>query len=329
MVREGVNNPLARAGVIVPLKNMRPLDRCPGCDECDFQPTPFIEDGTDGLPRFTCPVDGRTHPVSWDCIGDWALDGNRLAELISETMDCETAAPTIGGRLWNLGVTKMPLDKVAARHICVVTVLRGENDPILKECPQGTRHILLVGRLEGDITDEQFRRRVFTFDRVLRFQPDGKLEINREEMEGQLAEKLSEPENEDNKPLCSAAKKIANYCAKSTFGLLVIEDYHDLEKAMTELSKITGKAGEIGVSKGSIAKYLNIMGKNNKPNPCAQFWYDRMTNPKEFEHFRNAAKAHPVGNGPIDAEKLYPIYQKLIYQSMAKDVGGKFGRLGH
>lgn len=319
MIPDGAANPLAKAGVIVKRDTLRPLDRCPNCDECEEQPIPYIEDGT---PRFTCPMDGRSIPLSWDYIGDWELDGNRLAELISETMDCETAAPTTSGRLWNLGVTRLPLDKVAARQICVVTVLRGENDPILKECPQGTRHILLVGRLDGVIADEQLKRRVFTFGRVLRFQMDGKLEIIREEIEGQLAEKL--PEHvEENKPLTPAAKKIANYCALNAFELLKHTDFNDLQTAMNQLAKISGKYKEIGVSKGSIAQILNLKGKNRNPDPCAQFWYHCMTCAQEYEHFRYAAKQHPVVRSMIDAEKLFPIYQKLIIASMQLQVRAK------
>lgn len=312
MIPDGAANPLAKAGVIVKRNTLRPLDRCPNCDECEEQPTPYIEDD---VPRFTCPMDGRSIPLSWDYIGDWELDGNRLAELISEAMDCETAEPTTSGRLWNLGVTRLPLDKVAARQICVVTVLRGENDPILKECPQGTRHILLVGRLEGEIADEQLKRRVFTFDRILRFQPDGKLEIIREEIEGQLAEKLPETDNKA-KPLTPAVKKIANYCALNAFELLIINGYNDLETAMNRLAKVSGKYKEIGVSKGAIAQILNLKGKNPNPDPCAQFWYHCMTCAQEYEHFRYAAKRYPVVRGQIDAQKLYPVYHKLLIESM-------------
>ena len=312
MIPDGAANPLAKAGVIVKRDTLRPLDRCPKCNECDEQPTPYLEDG---VPRFTCPVDGRSIPLSWDYIGDWELDGNRLAELISEAMDCETAEPTTSGRLWKLGVTRLPLDKVAARQICVVTVLYGETDPILKECPQGTRHLLFVGRLEGDIADVQLKRRVFTLDRILRFQKDGKLEIIREEIEGQLAEKLPATDNTAT-PLTSAVKKIANYCAKQCFELLVIKDYKDLETAMNRLAKITGRSEEIGVSKGAISENLNLKGKNPKPDPCAQFWYHCMTCVQEYEHFRYAAERHPVGNGPIDAQKLYPIYNNLRIASM-------------
>ena len=215
----------------------------------------------------------------------------------------------------NARVTGLPLDKVAARQICVVTVLRGENDPILKECPQGTRHILLVGRLEGEIADEQLKRRVFTFDRILRFQPDGKLEIIREEIEGQLAEKLPETDNKA-KPLTPAVKKIANYCALNAFELLIINDYNDLETAMNRLAKVSGKYKEIGVSKGAIAQILNLKGKNPNPDPCAQFWYHCMTCAQEYEHFRYAAKRYPVVRGQIDAQKLYPVYHKLLIESM-------------
>lgn len=320
MIPDGAANPLAKAGVIVKRDTLRPLDRCPNCDECEEQPTPYIEDH---VPRFTCPMDGRSIPLSWDYIGDWELDGNRLAKLISEAMDCETAEPTTSGRLWNLGVTRLPLDKVAARQICVVTVLSGETDPILKECPSGTRYLLFVGRLEGDIADVQLKRRVFTFDRILRFQPDGTLEIIREEIEGQLAEKLPESDNTAT-PLTPAVRKIANYCAQQCFELLVIDDFHELEEAMNQLAKITGRIEEIGVSKGSISKILNLKGKNPKPDPCAQFWHHCMTCAQEYEHFRYAAERYPVVRSQIDAQKLYPVYHKLLIESMHRQLKAKY-----
>ena len=86
--------------------------------------------------------------------------------------------------------------------------------------------------------------------------------------------------------------------------------------AANPLAKVSGKYKEIGVSKGAIAQILNLKGKNPNPDPCAQFWYHCMTCAQEYEHFRYAAKRYPVVRGQIDAQKLYPVYHKLLIESM-------------
>ena len=92
---------------------------------------------------------------------------------------------------------------------------------------------------------------------------------------------------------------------------------------MNLLAKITGRHKEIGVSRGSIPKILNLKGKNPKPDPCAQFWYHCMTHAQEYEHFRYAAKRYPVVRGQIDAQKLYPVYNNLRIESMHRQLKAK------
>ena len=88
--------------------------------------------------------------------------------------------------MWRLGHSR--ISETQGREIVVKTRFAESDVESVPKQLGNQSAILLVGSLECEVADDQFRRRIFTFDQVVRFADDGVVSFVLDEFVNRFAE---------------------------------------------------------------------------------------------------------------------------------------------
>lgn len=280
LLHAAAEHPLVRSGLLRHLGNLRPLDRCPGCNDCDFAPIPYyLDDGR--TVEAMCPTHCRVIKLTrWQC-GDVEFDEPKFVALLSAALECETPRTEKGGQIVSLGLCARPIGNHRRKIL-----FQRRYDPA--SLPTDDKSFLLIvgSAAEFTIADEQLARRVFRLSDILRIDERGTFEVLFDVLTSRFEDSSLPKPKSLNRP---AADKVADFYKDKFFLLFEMRngdndfDYERILEAMKPFAKHTSQAivDEIGVRAGTISKVLS--NKDKASDPCAHFWYSATTNWNVFD----------------------------------------------
>ena len=275
----GSQNPLVISRVLVPSDRAADFVDCPDCPDCsgDEMPRFYYESGK---LKFTCPKESKVKDLPADWIRIWRYDGDRMASLIAEALECETLQPRCHNGIWDLGVMK---DGVGnnRRPVLVTTQILSVGDAAVRKIMRNGA--LLFAALKDCELPADIEKRVFSFEEVVRFNHDGSIEILRDE----LALRYETVGRKRGKtPSEQAIAKYLFGIAKSMLSL----PWGDRPKVKLTLKAI---AKASGCSTGTASKILHVkeLSKGCKidSDNHAQIYFLICNNDVAFEKFKGIA----------------------------------------
>lgn len=317
----GRNSPLVRSGVLVYGELLSYIE-CK-CSDCDFLPTPFIRN--EGAPNpqwaITCEMSGETIDVDEDEVHDWRYNADKFAAIVSDRLECE-GVEKINDNLWRLGHSRIP--ETEGREIVIATRFRESDTESIDEYIDGQGFILLVGSMECDVQDDQFRRRIYTFDQVVRFQADGTMEFVLDEFTNRLEERVGARKRKHRTDSLQREHKIAEYLKNRFFQILAIDDYSATLKALDEMRNVSKIGKNLRIPKNSMSRYLAAKWSPGDAETIAQFWYNVVTRLDFFESFSVVVKRLNRSVCKLSAEELYnKFYRLFLAEQLIKQKEGE------
>ena len=277
----GRNNPLVKSGVLV-CGEMLTYIECK-CSDCDHLPKPYIRNEGEDVPRwaYTCQMTGETIDVDEDYVHDWRYDADRFAAIVCERLECENVQK-VNNNTWSLGYSQIP--ETQGRAIVIMTRFRKCEAESISKLVDGQSFLLLVGSKEYEVEDDQFRRRIFTFDQVIRFREDGTMDFVLAEIENRLRERVNAKERKERTDKVLTEKRIAEFLKSRFFSIIRIQTWKEREKIIKELNNVSaiGEALVPKIKKSTMNGYLKPKLKPKVNDSCPQFWFNVVRNPDYF-----------------------------------------------
>lgn len=313
---EGRNSPLVRSGVLVYGELLTYIE-C-NCSDCDFLPTPFIRN--EGAPNpqwaITCEMSGETIDVDEDEVHDWRYDADKLAAIVSDRLECE-GVEKINDNLWRLGHSR--ISETEGREIVIATRFRKSDAESIGDYIDGQGFILLVGSMECDVQDDQFRRRIYTFDQVVRFQADGTMDFVLDEFTNRLEERVISRKRRERSDAWKKKEKIAKHLMAKFIQILHLPIW-DSKNEVIRNTSVASIGKELEIPKSTMSRYLNAKWKiGDEESPC-QFWFNVVTNDVCFNVFSQVVKTQRYS---IESSDPFEVYGSLYRIYLAKMTGAK------
>lgn len=318
---QGRYNPLVKAGVLIWGGVLDEID-C-DCPDCDCMPTPYIRDETAEIPQwaYTCEVSGEVVNVDLDRISYWEYDPDRFAEIVNERLECEGVRKIGDGKIWRLGHSSIA--EAQGREIVVMTRFGEEDVEAVPKLMQNQNFLLLVGSLECEVPEDQFRRRIFTFDQLVRFADDGVVSFVLDEFTNRLAETVAPKKRGKREPTAVREKDIMRVLKDRFFEILRIPEWDDREKALRQTTVANVIAKPLGIPANTLTRYVKPKWKLGEPATVVQFWFNVVKNPTCFLVFAKIVEEQKFSSELYSAEELYDKLSQLYFAKMAQQINGK------
>ena len=303
-------SPLIKAGVLRCFRQAKQY-ACPSCDfECpgvvDYFERNQDDDHRPALAAH-CLRDGHLIEIDPIKLSIWQYDPKQMAELISKALGCEKAERSPSGEFYDLGLSQYRFGKFS-RQICVAKLVDDRFFQRLnRELPNNESYLLLVGKLTCPVDDQQLKRRIFTFDEILRFQPDGRLKIAFDVISSQMEEGASlKKVTRKRADLTATEEKIAEYLLEITDLMLRTKDETGMRQIRKECLAFEVIGEKVGVNKSKISE--NYLGKeclrqdSLKPH---RLLYKLLKNPDLFYIVRDFAKSQNCCLSKMSVQKVF------------------------
>ena len=316
---KGFHDPLVASGVLAWCGVLDEID-C-DCQDCDFMPKPYIRDESAEVQQwaYTCEMTGEVINVDLDRISYWEYDADRFAEIVNERLECEGVTKVGDGDMWRLGHSR--ISETQGREIVVKTRFKESDVESVPKLLGNQNSILLVGSLECEVADDQFRRRIFTFDQVVRFADDGEVSFVLDEFLNRFAETVVPKQRGKRADTLAREKEIAEYLKRRFFEIMRIKEWSERDNAIRESKNISavGKALKPTIAKSTMSRYLNVDWKMGDSETIPQFWFNVVTMADYFDVFSKLVESKPY---PMESYDAFTLYGKL-YKEFAVLVQSK------
>lgn len=308
---EGRNSPLVKSGVLVH-GGLLPYVDCK-CNDCDSTPKPFIRNEGDPNPQwaFTCVMSGETVNIDEDLVHDWRYDADKFAEIVCERLECE-GVQKIKDNLWRLGHSQIL--ETEGREIVIATRFRKSEAESIHDYIDGQAFILLVGSMEFDVQDDQFKRRIYTFDQVVRFRADGTMDFVLNEFVNRFEERVISKKRGERTDVLKRREKIAKHLMSRFVQILHLKVW-DSKNEVIKSTTVASIAKELKIPKNSMGRYISTKWKiGDEESPC-QFWFNVITNDVCFNVFSQVVKER---NYSIESSDPFKVHSSLYNLFLAK-----------
>ena len=311
----GSQNPLVISRVLVPSDRAADFVDCPDCPDCsgDEMPRFYYESGK---LKFTCPKESKVKDLPADWIRIWRYDGDRMASLIAEALECETLQPRCHNGIWDLGVMK---DGVGnnRRQVLVTTQILSVGDAAVRKIMRNGA--LLFAALKDCELPADIEKRVFSFEEVVRFNHDGSIEILRDE----LALRYETVGRKRGKTPSEQA------IAKYLFGIAKDMLRMSYEARLRVKIKVGVTAKASGCSTGTASKILCVeqLKKRHKIDldNYAQIYYVICTDPDAFRKFKDIVGSY---HRALDDRDIWSVAEKFAAECKKLYAANKCGKNG-
>ncbi len=319
----GSKNPLVLSGVLIWGERLHTID-CDDCHDCDFMPTPYVRDETAEKPQwaYTCELTGEVIDVDAERVFSLVYDPDRFAAIVCERLECEGVEKIGDGKVWRLGHSDIA--ETQEREIVIMTRCGKADLESLPKLLQNQNFLLLVGSLECDLTqfDDQYRRRIYTFDQVVRFADDGTVSFVLDEFTNRLSESVVPKKRGKRADTLARERKIAEYLKDRFFSIMSLPTWEEREKAIRETKNVAEIGRELNIPKNTMIRYLNAKWHWGDDESCAQFWFNVVTVYDYFFIFAKIVEEKPFSAGQ-DAQTLYGNFYRLYLAEMARHKSAK------
>lgn len=312
---EGRNSPLVKSGVLVH-GGLLPYVDCK-CNDCDSTPKPFIRNEGDPNPQwaFTCVLSGETVNIDEDLVHDWRYDADRFAEIVCERLECE-CVQKIKDNLWRLGHSQIP--ETEGREIVITTRFRKSEAESIHDYIDGQAFILLVGSMECDVQDDQFRRRIYTFDQVVRFRADGTMDFVLNEFVNRFEERVVRKRRRQRSEASDRTRDIMRVLKDRFFQILPLDDYKAIQDALNNFRNVSVIAKSLRIPKSSMSRYIHPKWTIGQPESVIQFWYNVTTREDYFYPFASIVKSRQREMQSLSPEELHAELYRLFIAEKTK-----------
>lgn len=286
-------------------------------------PKPYIRDESAEVQQwaYTCEMTGEVINVDLDRISYWEYDADRFAGIVNERLECEGVTKVGDGDMWRLGHSR--ISETQGREIVVKTRFAESDVESVPKLLGNKSAILLVGSLECEVADDQFNRRIFTFDQVVRFADDGVVSFVLDEFVNRFAETVAPKKRGKREPTAVREKEIMRVLKNRFFEILRIPNGKDREKALGETTVANTIAKPLGIPASSLTRYVNPKWKLGDPTTRVQFWFNVVKNPICFEVFAKIVTEKKYSAEQFSAEVLYDKLSQLYFAKMAEKLMSK------
>lgn len=285
-------------------------------------PTPYIRDESAAVQQwaYTCEMTGEVINVETDRVCYWEYAPDRFAEIVCERLECEGVEKCGDGRVWRLGHSDIP--ELQGREVVIATRFMEPDIEAIPKVLQNQNFLLIVGSLECDVTDDQFRRRIFTFDQVVRFADDGVVTFVLDEFENRLSESVVPKKRGKRADTIERERKISKYLKDRFFSILSIPKWEDRQTAIAATQNVAEIGRALKIPKNTMIRYLNAKWHWGDDESPLQFWYNVVTVYDCFFVFANIVEGKQYSAGQ-DAETLYGNLYRLYLAEMVKHMKAK------
>lgn len=170
----GVFRPVGTASDVIPCD----------CEEGDLEEVFFH----DGETYIQCRRSGRLIPIEAEMRFDWRLDGETLARLLADALDCRDCAPAplLASRLWKLQPLKHYLGGINRDMYFAPNMAWNMEEVYYEALPRGSTQAVLLHGSSGFIQDGRFPRdRCFCIGDFFGLDA-GRLVVDRAGLDGRL-----------------------------------------------------------------------------------------------------------------------------------------------
>lgn len=317
----GFQHPLVLSEVLVctgAISEYECTEDCEGCTGfCGVQPI-TREDGSVAY-AWSCHR-GGLNELSNDDSAVWGYDADRFAEIVNERLECEGVTKVGDGDMWRLGHSR--ISETQGREIVVKTRFKESDVESVPKLLGNQNAILLVGSLECEVADDQFRRRIFTFDQVVRFEDDGVVSFVLDEFVNRFAETVVPKKRGKRVDALARDKEIAEYLKRRFFEIMRIREWADREKAIGKSKNVSaiGNALKPKIAKSTMTRYLEPKWKIGDPETIPQFWYNVVSKVDYFVVFSKLVESKPY---PVESYDAFTLYGMLYKEFVALMIQAK------
>lgn len=308
---EGSKSPLVKSGVLV-YGELLTYVECK-CDGCQSLPTPFVRNEGEPNPRwaYTCEMSGETIDIDEDWVHDWRYNPDKFAEIVCDRLECEVVQK-VNDNLWRLGHSRIP--ETEEREIVIATRFRESDAESISDSVDGQGFILLVGSKEYDVQDDQFKRRIYTFDQVVRFREDGTMDFVLNEFVNRLKDRVIQNKRGERGDVSKRKEKIARLLMSRFVQILHLKVW-DSKNEVIKGTTVASIARELDIPKNSMGRYISPKWKIGDEESLCQFWFNVITNDVCFNVFSQIVKER---NYSIESSDPFKVHSSLYNLFLAK-----------
>lgn len=282
-------------------------------------PTPYIRDESAEIQQwaYTCEMTGEVINVDADRVFSFAYDPDHFAQIVCERLECEGVEKVGDGRVWRLGHSDIP--ELQGREVVITTRFMEPDIEAIPKVLQNQNFLLIVGSLECDVTDDQFRRRIFTFDQVVRFADDGVVTFVLDEFENRLSESVVPKKRGKRGSVTEREKDIMSVLKDRFFEILRLTEWEDRERMLNE-TKVAQVCERLKIPASTMTRYIDPKWELGQPATRVQFWFNVVKNPTCFMVFASIVQEQRYMAEQYSAEELYDKLNMLYFAKMAQQL---------
>ena len=301
----GFKNPIVLSGVLEHNGEDDYLDQCPGgCNECDEVARVFPHATDPSKRTFICNGDYHSYPCEIEDVARFYYNPDRMAELLCKALECEGVQKCGDGRLWRLGHSR--LKETQGREVVVITEFGADDAKFVKE-EIGNENFLLVAAVirNRPEEDDQFNRRLYCFDELVRWNADGEVRCELSEFVNRLSVLKKPKTRASNSAHDQRVRDVAKYLKEVAFSMLSFDrDAEKLKDAFKGNGNVENLGEKFHISSSAISRIVSKR-KEDGGLPIPQMFFNICTRPIYFYIFADYVQNLKYTVNSRDADKLY------------------------
>ena len=319
----GFKNPIVLSGVLEHNGEDDYLDQCPGgCNECDEVARVFPHATDPSKRTFICNGDYHSYPCEIEDVARFYYNPDRMAELLCKALECEGVKKCGDGKLWRLGHSR--LKETQGREVVVITEFGADDAKSIKD-EIGNENFLLIAavirnRPEGD---DQFNRRLYGFDQLIRWKEDGELYCLLNEFELRLRELVIPKKRKKRQDRSDREDAVSEYLKKAFYTILSLPTWEERKAAMAATANAAKIGRELGIPKSVMNEIINTTGKKDMKESEPQFFYDIATDKDYFVAAEAVVTEKRYATVNLTAHELYvKIFKEVTTRKIKSELKG-------